>query len=145
MSTFTGGSRNGGIVLDVLIPGSVEESGVIVEKTDSANDAIDINGDSPEAIAVWIARYDDLLALPKSEEAAEELDRILAARKAKHKELWNEHNRKIEGCSRNSTLLFLATPHLRVVLDIPRSVRLSGGSSRHDGAISMGGSLHQKM
>ena len=97
MSTITGKFRNGGIVLDGPMPDWVEESEVIVQKPDSANDTIDINGDSPEAIAAWIAWYDDLLALPKSEEAAEELDRILAARKAEQKELWNEQNRRVEG------------------------------------------------
>ena len=97
MSTITGKFRNGGIVLDGPMPDWVEESEVIVQKPDSANDAIDINGDSPEAIAAWIAWYDDLLALPKYEEAAEELDRILAARKVEQKELWNEQNRRIEG------------------------------------------------
>ena len=88
MSTITGKLRNGGIVLDGPLPDWVEESDVIVQKPDTATDAIDINGDSPEAIAAWIAWYDDFLALPKSEGAADELEMILDTRKAEQKELW---------------------------------------------------------
>ncbi len=97
MSTITGKFRNGGIVLDGPPPDWEEEADVIVQKPDGANGEIDINGDSPEAIAAWIAWYDELLALPKSEAAAEELERILAARKVEQKELWKEQGQRIEG------------------------------------------------
>ena len=58
---------------------------------------IDINGDSPSAIAAWIAWYDSLLAMPKSDEAAEELHAALAAQKREQKTLSVEHEKRVDG------------------------------------------------
>ena len=56
-----------------------------------------ITGDSPEAIAAWIMWYDKLLAIPKSEAAAIELEQILNDSKAEQKARWEEDGKRIEG------------------------------------------------
>ena len=82
MSTITGIFRSGRVELDGPPPDWAEGSPVTVAKPDQAEGEIDITGDSPEAIAAWMAWYDEFLELPRSEAAADELELILGQRKA---------------------------------------------------------------
>lgn len=97
MTTITGVFRNGRVELDGPVPDWAEGSAVTVTKPESVTDDIDITGDSPEAIAAWIAWYDKLLAIPKSEAAAIELEQILNDSKAEQKARWEEDGKRIEG------------------------------------------------
>ena len=97
ITTVTGKYRNGGIVLDGPTPDWDEDCEVIVQNPNVANGEIDITGESPDAIAAWLAWYEELRAEPKSEEAIVELEQILSARKVELQELWKEQGRRVEG------------------------------------------------
>ena len=97
MTIITGIFRNGRVELDGPVPDWAEGSTVTVTKPETAADDIDITGDSPEAIAAWIMWYDKLLAIPKSEAAAVELEQILNDSKAEELARWEEDGKRIEG------------------------------------------------
>jgi len=95
MNTIAGIFRNGRVELVGPIPDWADGTAVTVTQPEPT-DEIDITGDSPEAIAAWIAWYDRLLAMPKSQAAGEEMQQILDARKAEQKAMWEAHGKRIE-------------------------------------------------
>ncbi len=62
MTTITGIFRGGRVELDGPPPDWEDGSRVTVAKPQAAVEAIDITGDSPEAIAAWIVHFDELHA-----------------------------------------------------------------------------------
>lgn len=90
MTIITGIFRNGRVALDGPVPDWAEGSAVTVTKPESVTDHIDITGDSPEAIAAWIAWFDKLHALLGESTFPEELDRVLAVSKAEEMMLWEQ-------------------------------------------------------
>ena len=94
MTTITGIFRNGRVELDGPVPDWAEGSTVTVTKPETAADDIDITGDSPEAIAAWIAWFDKLHASLGESTFPEELDRILADAKAEELADWDSSNQR---------------------------------------------------
>ena len=92
MTIITGIFRNGRVELDGPVPDWAEGSTVNVTKPETAADTIDITGDSPEAIAAWIAWYDKLHASIGDSTFPEELDRALAEAKAEELANWESNN-----------------------------------------------------
>ena len=94
MSTIAGIFRNGRVELVGPIPDWADGTAVTVTQPEPTDE---ITGDSPEAITAWIAWYDRLLAMPKSQAAGEEMQQILDTRKAEQKAMWDVHGKRIEG------------------------------------------------
>ncbi len=60
MTTITGIYRNGRVEFADPVPTWADGSPVAVSEPETAPSGIDITCDSPEAIAAWIAWYDEL-------------------------------------------------------------------------------------
>lgn len=97
MTTITGIFRGGRVELDGPPPDWEDGSRVTVAKPQAAVEAIDITGDSPEAIAAWIVHFDELHASVEGSAFPDELERILAESKAQELARWDEHGRRSEG------------------------------------------------
>jgi hypothetical protein len=101
MHTTTGRVHNGHIELDAPLPGRWPEgSRVSLTIADTPEEVLDITGDSPEAIAAWIAYYDTLHAQLAGSTFPEQLERILADAKAEELATREAYDRKIEGLFR---------------------------------------------
>lgn len=94
MTTITGIFRNGRIELDGPPPDWADGSAVTVAKPDRIDEQIDITGDSPEAIAAWIAHFDELHSSVADSTFPEELERILAEDKVEELARWEEEHRR---------------------------------------------------
>ena len=82
MTTVSGIYRNGRVEFDDPVPTWADGSPVAVTEPDTTATGIDITGDSPEAIAAWIAWYDDLHKAVAGSTFPDELERLLAEAKA---------------------------------------------------------------
>jgi hypothetical protein len=101
MHTVTGHIRNGHIELDDPLPSRWPEgSRVSLTIAETPANELDITGDSPEAIAAWIAWYHDFRALPRNTADADELQDILNQRKAELKAQFESQSRRAEGLFR---------------------------------------------
>lgn len=98
MSTITGTFRNGKIELHGPPPPDWVDGAEVSVEMKSPADEIDLTGDSPEAIAAWIKAMEELRVLAaEAPEAGEELQRILAERKAENKAMWDQQMKRAEG------------------------------------------------
>ena len=96
MNTIAGIFRNGRVELVGPIPDWADGTAVTVTQPEPT-DEIDITGDSPEAIAAWVAWYDELHKSNKDSTFPEELERILAESKVEQLKSWEAHGKRIEG------------------------------------------------
>ncbi len=98
MSAVTGTFRGGKIELHGPPPADwADGTEVSVEPTPTVED-IDLTGDSPEAIAAWIEAMEELRVLAaEAPDAGEELQRILAERKAENKAMWDQYVKRVDG------------------------------------------------
>ncbi len=96
MTAIAGIFRNGRVELVGPIPDWADGTAVTVMHPEPT-DEIDITGDSPEAIAAWIAWYDRLHKSNEDSTFPEELERNLAESKVEQLKSWEEHGKRIEG------------------------------------------------
>jgi hypothetical protein len=86
MPTITGHIQNGTIVLDTPLPPDWPEgTQVTLAKREVEDAEIDITGDSPEAIAAWIAWYEKIHERHQDDKSGQEMEAILNARRAELK------------------------------------------------------------
>lgn len=97
MSAITGTFRDGKIELHGPPPADwVDGTEVSVESKTPAGE-IDLTGDSPEAIAAWVEAMAEVHKLAaEAPDAGEELQRILAERKAENKAMWERYVKRVE-------------------------------------------------
>ena len=84
MTTVSGIYRNGRVEFDDPVPTWADGSPVAVTEPDTTATGIDITGDSPEAIAAWIAWYDDLHKAVAGSTFPDELEHIVPPPSSAH-------------------------------------------------------------
>lgn len=100
MSTITGTFRNGKIELHGPPPPDWVDGTEVSGELSPTTGEIDLTGDSPEAIAAWVKAMAEVHALAaESSEAGDELQCILAERKAENKAMWEQYVKRVEGLS----------------------------------------------
>jgi len=86
MSRIAAHIRNGRIELDEPLPADWPDgTSITVGKADADDDDLDITGDSPEAIAAWLAWHTEFQALPRNEDLGLEMEQILNERRKEGK------------------------------------------------------------